>query len=104
MGIFATEMIFSGTDLGIAHVKLPSFPHGYCRTPLGGFYNHSNEPNCILIEGSSIFQHDYLSYWPEPKVEASESYLIVKRLFTVKDIKQGEEITCSYTLYDLEAD
>ena len=25
-------------------------------------------------------------------------------LFTVKDIKQGEEITCSYTLYDLEAD
>jgi SET domain-containing protein len=102
LGVFATSNIYAGCDLGIAHVKLPSFPQGYCRTPLGGFYNHSDEPNCILIEGSSIFQHDYLEYWPEPQAKASSNYLIVKRLFTIQDIKCGHEVTCGYTLYEHE--
>ena len=82
LGIFATSNIYSGCDLGIAHVKLPGFPQGYCRTPLGGFYNHSDEPNCKLID----------SY---------EYNLSVKRLVTIKDIAVGEELTCKYTLYSL---
>jgi SET domain-containing protein len=48
------------------------------RTPLGGFYNHSNNPNC-------------------------EKYLVGFCYFlkTVKDIKNGEEITVKYTLYNI---
>jgi len=81
LGIFATSSIDKGINLGIAHVKMVewlSFPQNYCRTPLGGFYNHSDNPNCELVD--------------------SDPY---KHLVTIKDIKEGEEITCVYTLYDL---
>ena len=94
LGIFATEPIYIGRDLGIAHISLPSFPQGYCRTPLGGFYNHSEEPNCTLISGHELFQID-------PEIKSSTLFLVVKKLFAIKDIKRGEEITCAYTLYQM---
>ena len=81
LGIFATCDIPEKTDLGIAHVRMVEwlgFPQGYCRTPLGGFYNHSDTPNCTLVD---------TGVW--------------KRLVTSKDIKKGEEITCKYTLYEV---
>ena len=79
-GIFAVSDIPKGFYLGVAHVRKAGFPHGYCRTPLGGFYNHSDTPNCIL-EGRGI-----------------------KRLVALKQILSGEEITCKYTLYDIGLD
>ena len=82
LGIFTTCDITIGIDLGIAHVHIMDFPQGYCRTPLGGFYNHSDEPNCKLIDS------DTMTFY-------------VKRLVTIKDIAEGEEITCTYTLYSL---
>ena len=82
LGLFATCDISLGIDLGIAHVNIVDFPHGYCRTPLGGFYNDSDEPNCKLIDS------DTMTFY-------------VKRLVTIKDIAEGEEITCTYTLYSL---
>ena len=94
LGIFATEPIYIGRDLGIAHISLPSFPQGYCRTPLGGFYNHSEEPNCTLISGHELFQID-------PEINSSTLFLVVKRLFAIKNIERGEEITCIYTLYQM---
>jgi|TARA_Y100000034_G_scaffold136519_1_gene213559 hypothetical protein len=83
LGLFATESIRTGQDLGVAHVKISGFPQEYCRTPLGGFYNHSQEPNCTLVDG----------YKP--------NRIMVKHLFAIKDIRKGEEITCTYTLYDM---
>ena len=49
-GIFAQEIIPVGTFIGISHVKTTnsSFTHGLIRTPLGGFINHSEHPNCKL--------------------------------------------------------
>ena len=94
LGLFATCDISLGIDLGIAHVNIVDFPHGYCRTPLGGFYNHSDEPNCTLIEGTELYQL-------EPVVKSSTIFLIVKKLFTIQDIKCGHEITCGYTLYQM---
>ena len=82
LGVFATCDISSGIELGIAHINIVDFPQGYCRTPLGGFYNHSDEPNCELIDS------DTMTFY-------------VKRLVTIKDIAEGEEITCTYTLYSL---
>ena len=81
LGLFATQDIDEDVDLGIAHVKMVewlSFPQNHCRTPLGAFYNHSDNPNCNL-EGDQI-----------------------KRLITLRQIKSGEEITCKYTLYQLK--
>ena len=94
LGIFTLSNIYAGMDLGIAHVELPGFPQGYCRTPLGGFYNHSEEPNCTLISGTELYQL-------HPEFKSSSLFLMVKKLFTIRNIKRGEEITCRYTLYGL---
>jgi hypothetical protein len=85
LGLFATRDIKAGTVLGIAHVRHAGFPQGWCRTPLGGWYNHSDYPNCVLVDGI---------------VEG----LSVKRLKTVQRIPADTELTCTYTLYKLIRD
>ena len=83
LGLFATQDIKPNTVLGIAHIKNANFPHGYIRTALGAFYNHSETPNCTLEDG----------YWQHMEVK----YLVVK-----KPIKAREELTATYSLYSLE--
>ena len=77
-GIMTSEILTVGTELGISHVKNTSgdFHSNWVRTPLGGFANHSDEPNCeFYICGNYM------------------------KLRTVKEIKPGEELTTNYTLY-----
>ena len=50
LGLFATCDIEAGHNLGITHVANDNFENQYIRTPLGGFINHSNTPNCTLIK------------------------------------------------------
>ena len=80
LGVFATKDFPSDTILGIVHINNKNFPHGYIRTALGAFYNHSEEPNCKNVAG----------YWHQ---------LPVKYLMTTRAIKSGEELTAKYTLY-----
>lgn len=80
MGLFATKDFDPDVILGIAHIKNKNFPHGYVRTALGAFYNHSDQPNCKNLEG----------FWHQ---------LPVKYLVTTTQIKAGEELTAKYTLY-----
>lgn len=80
-GLFATRKIKANTDLGVSHFLIVN-NFEPIRTAIGGFYNHSNKPNCI-------------------KIYSSEE-VIMCRLVTLKDIKAGEEITVKYTLYDVE--
>jgi SET domain-containing protein len=84
LGLFAAEDISSGTNLGISHTRLTNCE--MIRTPLGGFYNHSENPNCEKRE-------TYFSY--DKSVECE--YEIV----SLVDIKKGEEITVEYTLYNI---
>ena len=84
LGLFAVEEIPKGTILGITHVKHLEFPDGWIRTPLGGFYNHSDRPNCYL--GTRYLQTTD-----------------VKELITLKDLKLGDELTCTYTLWDISS-
>ena len=77
LGIFAIEPIPSDTNLGISHVHHIDYEDDYIRTPLGGFINHSNTPNCDIYN------------------DIGDLYLK-----TIKDIKKGEELTLKYTLYD----
>ena len=86
LGLFAVERIPKGCILGMTHFKHVNYQDGWLRTPLGGFYNHSNIPNCELIDG-----HFGLAEYRN----------VSKSLHTLKDIKIGEELTCRYTLWDI---
>jgi SET domain-containing protein len=82
LGLFATKEIQPGTRIGRTHMKTedPEFEEdgGWIRFPLGGFFNHSETPNCkVTHEGIYIFL-DVLD----------------------KVIQPGDEILVTYTLYD----
>lgn len=80
-GIFATDDIPKEVEIGISHIYDPNFLHDYIRTPLGGFINHSEKPNCELTEDDE--DTDY------------------KKIKTTKKIEQGEELTLKYSLYKM---
>ena len=90
LGLFAVEEIPVGTTLGITHVENKEFENGWIRTPLGGFVNHSDDPNCEKVK---------LTFTNE---DHQPSYNFSKwNLVTIKDIKQGEELTLKYTFYKI---
>jgi len=81
LGLFADQKIMQGTNLGMSHTKIKET---IFRTPLGGFINHANEPNCVKVE--LLMKNDSFDYkkW---------------NLVTLRDIKKGEELTVRYTFY-----
>ncbi len=91
-GIFAKEDIPADTVLGLSHILLeecedPVFSVAYVkdeifRTPLGGFINHSDDPNCTKFIGEgSQFNRYYIK--------------------TLRAIKEGEELFLKYTFYSV---
>jgi SET domain-containing protein len=76
LGLFATEKILKFHVLGITHVQDGEFENGYSRTPLGGFFNHSETPNCEVYEDGR--------------------FIMIR---AIKDIAPDEELTAFYTLY-----
>ena len=80
-GILAKEDIPGEVVIGISHVYDPNFQHDYIRTPLGGFINHSESPNCELIDD-----------------EGNDDY---KKLKTTIKIEAGQAVTLKYGLYDI---
>ena len=78
LGLYSTESLYPGQYLGITHVANDRFENGYIRTPLGGFINHSEEPNCIK--------------WCE-----DDKYFVK----TIKEIPKGQELFLKYTFYDI---
>ena len=116
LGLFATEYIKKNSFIGITHIRDEQFENKYIRTPLGGFYNHSNEPNTIrmvsdilpklkfgdLVDFSSTIEkikdgksnRENLFYNLQEKPDAKYMFLIAS-----KDIKAGQEVTANYNLY-----
>ena len=116
LGLFATENINKNSFIGVTHIRDEQFENKYIRTPLGGFYNHSNEPNVIrmvsdilpklkfgdLVDSSSKFEkikdsksnREDLFYNLQEKPDAKYMFLILTR-----DVKAGQEITANYNLY-----
>ncbi len=82
LGLFAKESIKQGANLGTTHVKVNGT---IIRTPLGGFINHSNDPNCVKVE----LQND--------ETLKTKKWTLV----TLRDIKEGEELTLRYTFYNV---
>lgn len=55
LGLYTTNVIYQDEILGITHIKDDRAENGLFRTPLGGFFNHSEKPNCILVEDNEYF-------------------------------------------------
>ena len=53
LGLFSTINIKINSFIGVTHIRDEQFENKYIRTPLGGFYNHSNNPTFIQ-SGSSL--------------------------------------------------
>ena len=54
LGLFATKDFPADVILGIVHIHNKNFPHGYIRTALGAFYNHSDDPNVKMLQAFGI--------------------------------------------------
>ena len=89
IGVFAKEKIKIGHDFGISHIKLGQ---QLFRTPLGGFINHSDTPNCT----KSMFRVTNAN-----DISTKMDYK-AWRLFASEDIKEGQELTLTYTFYKIE--
>ena len=116
LGLYAKEDIKKNVFIGVTHVRDEQFENKYIRTPLGGFYNHSNNPNIIrmvsdvlpnLKFGDSVNSNlntkkikdgkndrENMFYNLDEKTDAKYMFLI-----TINDIKAGEELTANYNLY-----
>ena len=112
LGLYATENIKANTFLGITHILNENFENNYIRTPLGGFYNHSNNPNIrrvvtnILPKYKCCDEKSINEEAKELKVEKStreDLYPNVNTRYmyivTISNIKAGDEITANYNLY-----
>jgi len=78
LGIFLTTSIPAYYILGLTHIVDNRFEDNLIRTPLGGFLNHSEDPNCILLREEEF-------YW----------------LQTLSDITQDIELTVNYNKYNV---
>ena len=77
-GLFATRRLVMGTELGISHYRIDG---EYIRTPLGGFINHADEPNC---QRTQVRIKPGFDKW---------------NIMVMEDIEEGEELTLKYKLY-----
>ena len=80
LGLFTQLFVPKGVNFGVSHIKIQD---EIIRTPLGGFINHSDEPNCEKIK----LQTDTYSKY---------------NLVSIKDITGGDELTVKYTFYNIK--
>ena len=79
-GLFTTRKLVAGTELGISHYRIDG---EYIRTPLGGFINHSDKPNC---QRSQVRIRRGFDKW---------------NITVMEDIDEGDELTLKYKLYNV---
>ncbi len=116
LGLFATIKIKKNTFIGVTHIRDEQFENKYIRTPLGGFYNHSNDPTVIrmvsdvlpklkfgdLVDPNANTKQikdgkndrENMFYNLNEKSDAKYMFMV-----SIKDINPGEELTANYNLY-----
>ena len=116
LGLYALENIKKNSFIGVTHVRDEQFENKYIRTPIGGFYNHSNDPNVIRMVSDALPKLKFGDLVDPKKntreekdkkedLDATFFHLQEKSdakymfLISIKDIKADEEITANYNLY-----
>ena len=116
LGLYAKEDIKKNTFIGVTHIRDEQFENKYIRTPLGGFYNHSNEPTVMRMVSDTLptlkfgdiidpnanakklkdgkNDRENLFYNLNEKSDAKYMFMV-----SIKNIKAGEELTANYNLY-----
>ena len=119
LGLFATTNIEANIFIGVTHIRDEQFENKYIRTPLGGFYNHSNNPNVMrmvsdtlprLKFGDTVDQssnaekikdgksnRENLFYNLQEKPDAKYMFII-----SIRNIEADEELVANYTLYSFK--
>ena len=81
LGLFTIRAIRDlETSIGVTHVFMDDKGQ-IIRTPLGGFINHSDNPNCEVKRMHGTY---------------------VNHLFPLRPIKANEEITLKYSMYSID--
>ena len=116
LGLFATQNIKANSFIGVTHIRDEQFDNKYIRTPLGGFYNHSNNPTVMrmvsnilptLKFGDSIDTNAKTKKFDENDTNRENMYYNLSEkpdakymfMVSIKDIKPGDELTANYNLY-----
>ena len=116
LGLFTNKDIKANTFIGVTHIRDEQFENKYIRTPLGGFYNHSNDPTVIrmvsdvlpkLKFGDEINPNSNAQKLKDGKNDRENLYYNLNEksdakymfMVSIKDIKAGEELTANYNLY-----
>ena len=116
LGLFATQNINTNSFIGVTHIRDEQFDNKYIRTPLGGFYNHSNNPTVMrmvsnilptLKFGDSIDTKAKAKKFDENDTNRENMYYNLSEkpdakymfMVSIKDIKPGDELTANYNLY-----
>ena len=116
LGLFTNKDIKANTFIGVTHIRDEQFENKYIRTPLGGFYNHSNDPTVMRMVSNMLpklkfgdpidtkakakkfdendTNREIMYYNVSEKTDAKYMFMV-----SVKDIKAGEELTAKYNLY-----
>ena len=116
LGLFATIDVKANSFIGVTHIRDEQFENKYIRTPLGGFYNHSNEPTVMrmvsnvlptLKFGDTIDTSAKAKKFDENDINRENMYYNLQEksdakymfMVSIKDIKAGEELCANYNLY-----
>ena len=116
LGLFATINIKKNSFIGVTHIRDEQFENKYIRTPLGGFYNHSNDPTVIrmvsdvlpkLKFGDPVDPHANAKKLKDGKNDRENMFYNLNEksdakymfMVSIKDIKAGEELAANYNLY-----
>ena len=103
LGLFTTCDIEEGHRLGITHIPNNNFANQYIRTPLGGFINHSDTPNCALIQIKPSLELSNsktvsVAQWVDSAINGGDAVLV---LVTKQLIVANTELTTHYSLYKI---
>ena len=116
LGLFSNIDIKVNSFIGVTHIRDEQFENKYIRTPIGGFYNHSNDPTVIRMVSDVLPKlkfgdfvdtdintkklkdgkndRENMFYNLNEKSDAKYMFLV-----SIRDIKAGEELTANYNLY-----
>ena len=119
LGLFSKAKIKKNSFIGVTHLRDELFEGKYIRTPLGGFYNHSDNPNILKMVSDVLPKFKFGEIIdPEKKIEKLRNghndrenmYFNLNEkpeakymfIISIRDIEPDEELVANYTLYSFK--